>query len=66
MADTSHVSRVRTTAGTRQNNGEKHSKNSKKTTQRATSAMWRIFGELDKPKHTLSKINVTSMQISMF
>ena len=41
-------------------------KNSKKTTRRATSAMWRIFAELDKPKHTLSKMNLTLMQISMF
>ena len=24
------------------------------------------FVELDKPKHTLSKINLTSMQVSMF
>ena len=45
MADTSLVSRVRTIAGTRRNNGYKHSKNSKKTTRRATSAtgIWRIF-----------------------
>ena len=33
-------------------------KNSKKTTRRATSAIWRIFAELDKPKRTLSKINI--------
>ena len=39
MADTSLVSRVRTTAGTRRNNGWKHSKNSKKTARRATSAV---------------------------
>ena len=66
MADISLVSRVRTTAGTRRNNGQKHSKNSKKTTRNATSAIWRIFAEMDKPKHTLSKINLTSMQVSMF
>ena len=66
MADTSLISRVRTTAGTRRNNGEKHSKNGKKTTRRATSAIWRIFMELDKSKRTLSKINLTSMQVSMF
>ena len=67
MADTSLVSRVRTTAGTRRNNGSKHSKNSKiKTTRRATSAVWRIFAELDKPKRALSKTNLTSMQVSMF
>ena len=56
MADTSLVSRAKTTAETRRNNSKKHSKNSKKTTQRATSAIWRIFGELDKPKRKLSKI----------
>ena len=39
MADTSLVSSVRATAGTRRNNGEKYSKNSKKTTRRATSAI---------------------------
>ena len=39
MADISLVSRVRI----RWNNSLKHSKNSKKTTQRATSAIWRIF-----------------------
>ena len=66
MAETSLVSRVRTTDGTRRNNGLKHSKNSKKTTRRATSAIWRIFAELDKPKRILSKINLTSMQVSMF
>ena len=68
MADTSLVSRVRTTAGTRRNNSYKHSKNSKKTTRRATSAVWRIFGELDKPKLTLylSKMSLTSMQARMF
>ena len=66
MADTSLVSRVRTTAGTRRNNGQKHSKNSEKTTRRATSAICRIFAELDKPKHALSKINLTLMQVSMF
>ena len=38
--------------------------NSKKTTRRATSAIWRIFAELDKPKRTLSKMNLTSMQVS--
>ena len=33
---------------------------------RATSAVWRIFTELDKPKRKLSKINLTSMQVSLF
>ena len=69
MADISLVLRVRTTAGTRRNSGEKHSKNSKKTTRRATSAIWRIFAELDKPKHTLSQMNLTvdgSMEVSTF
>ena len=66
MADISLVSRVRTTAGTRRNNNWKHGKNSKKTTRRATSAIWRIFMDLDKPKCKLSKINLTSMQVSLF
>ena len=38
----------------------------KKATRRATSAIWRIFAELDKPKGALSKMNLTSMQVSMF
>ena len=42
---------------------KKHGMNSKKTTRRETSAIWRIFVELDKPKHTLSKINLTSMLV---
>ena len=66
MADTSLVSRVRITAGTRRNNGKKRNKDSKKTTRRATSAIWRIFTQLDKRKRPLSKINLTSMQVSMF
>ena len=41
-------------------------KNSKKTTRRATSAIWRIFAELNNPKRTLSKTNLTSMEESMF
>ena len=43
MADISLALRVRT----RQNNGEKHVKNSKKTTLRARSAIWRIFAKLN-------------------
>ena len=31
-----------------------------------TSAIWRIFAELEKPKRTLSKVNLTSMQVSIF
>ena len=54
LADISLVSRVRTTAGTRRNN-------SKKTTRRTTSAIWRILEELDKPKRTLSNMNLTSI-----
>ena len=42
-------------------NSYNHRKNSKKTTQRATSAIWRIFVELDKPKRALSMMNLTSM-----
>ena len=49
MADISLVLRVRTSAGTRRNNSQKYGKNSKTTTQRATSAISRIFAELDKP-----------------
>ena len=32
-----------------------HGKNSKETTRRATSAIWRIFSELNKPVRALSK-----------
>ena len=46
MADISFVLRVRT----RRNNClKKHGKNSKKTTRRATSTIWRIFTELNNP-----------------
>ena len=41
LADISLISRVRT----RRNKSYKHSQNSKKTTRRATSAIWRIFAE---------------------
>ena len=41
-------------------------KTARKTTRKATSAIWRIFAELDKPKRTVSKMNLTSMQVSMF
>ena len=51
----------------------KNSKNSKKTTRRTTPANWKIFAELDNPlspkladKHALSKMNLTSMEVSMF
>ena len=38
---------------------KKHRKNSKKTTRRATSAIWRIFAELDKPDYTIEdKLNI--------
>ena len=30
----------------------------------AISAIWRIIAELDKPKRTLSKINLRSIQVS--
>ena len=39
----------------------KHSKNSKKTTRRTASAIWRIFTEFNdplSPKHALSKMNL--------
>ena len=41
---------------------KKHGKNSK-TTRRATSVIWRIFANVDKPKRTLSKMNLTSMHL---
>ena len=48
------------------------SKNSKKTTRRMTSAIWRIFAHLNNPlsrkfadKHALSKMNFTSMEVRM-
>ena len=31
-----------------------------------TSAIWRIFAELNNPKRALSKVNLTSMDVSMF
>ena len=57
MADTSLVSRVRL--------GEIIAKNIAHTARRELggrhlSAIWRLFSELDKPKRTLSKINLTS------
>ena len=58
MADSSLVSRVKTTAGTRRNNSKKHSKNGKKTTRRATSAIWRIFDKL--------KIDAGKLVLAMF
>ena len=39
----------------------KHSKNSKKTTRRTASAIWKIFTELNdplSPKHAQSKMNL--------
>ena len=54
MADISLVSRVR------------QGKNSKKTTQRATSAIWKIFADLNNPKRVPSRMNLTSMVGSMF
>ena len=57
MADILLVLRVKPTAGTRRNNSKKYSKKRKKTTRRATSAIWRTFAELNKPKRTLSKMN---------
>ena len=63
MADISLFSRVRTTAGI-------IAKNMAKTARRqlggTTSALWRKLAELDKPQRTLSKMNLTSMQVSMF
>ena len=57
--DISLVSRVRP----RRNNS---GKNSKKTTRRATFAIWRIFSELNNPKCALSKMNLTLIDVRMF
>ena len=62
MADILLVSKVRR----RGNNSKKHGKNSKKTTLRVTSAIWRIFAELNNPEHAPAKMNLTSMEVSMF
>ena len=55
MADISLVSRVRTR--------QKIAKNMERTVRRqlekATSAIWRIFAELNNPKRALSKMNRT-------
>ena len=50
MADVSLVSRVKT----RRNNSQKHGKNSKITTQRETSTIWRISAELNNPTRAIS------------
>ena len=36
------------------------------TNRRATSALWRIFAELNNRKLALSKMKLTSMEVSMF
>ena len=38
-------------------------KNNKKTSRRVTSAIWRIFAELNNSKSALSKMNFTSMNV---
>ena len=38
-------------------------KNNKKTSQRATSAIWRILAELNNSKSALPKMNLTSMNV---
>ena len=52
---------------------KKHSSSSKKTSRWTTSAIGRIFAELNNPlslklvdKHALSNMNLTSMEVSMF
>ena len=68
MADISLVSRVRTGGNYR----KKHGKKSKNTTRRATairSYLENICGaeiQLNNPKRALSKVNLTSMEVSMF
>ena len=59
MVDISLVSKVRT----RRDYSEKCDKNSKNTTRRATSAIWRTFAELNDPKRVLSKVLLTSMEV---
>ena len=59
MADISLVPRVRTRQKTWQEQQEDNS--NKKTT-----ALWRIFAELKNRERTLSKMNLTSMEVSMF
>ena len=66
MADISLIWRVRTTARTRRNNSLKNGKNSKKTTRSEGDICYLGNTVLDKPKLTLSKMNLTSMQVSMF
>ena len=38
-------------------------KDNKKTSRRATSAIWRIFAELNNSKSTISKMNFTSINV---
>ena len=59
MADISLVPRVRTRQKTWQEQQEDNS--NKKTT-----ALWRIFAELKNRERALSKMNLTSMEVSMF
>ena len=66
MADISLIWRVRTTARTRRNNSLKNGKNSKKTTRSEGDICYLGNTVLDRPKLTLSKMNLTSMQVSMF
>ena len=73
MTDISVVSRVRTTAGTRRNNSKKHCEKQQEDNSGggggggATSATWRIFAGLGLGLGLWSsKMNFTSMQVSMF
>ena len=72
MTDISLVSRVRTTAGTRRNNSKKHCEKQQEDNSGgggggATSATWRIFAGLGLGLGLWSsKMNFTSMQVSMF
>ena len=63
MVDISLVSGVRN----RRKNSWKHGKNSKKTTRRAISSIWKSYiEELNNSKRALLKMNLTSMEVSMF
>ena len=59
MADISLVPRVRTRQKTWQEQQEDN-------WNKKTTALWRIFAELKNRERALSKMNLTSMEVSMF
>ena len=62
MADISLVPRVRTG----RNKSYKYGKNSEKKTRRATSAVWRIFAELENPIEDELNIDGGKNVLAMF